>query len=470
MSDPTEPTQPVEPVPPTQPVDPGPPAPDWPSEPPLGPPPPVVPAPWSDRRPLDPEPPEPPRRDQRAMAALIAALVLAIAGVGIYIAFIRDDGETSATGTVTIETTAPPTTADPGTSVDPTTTSTTTPTDEFDQVVAEIEAFVEAERGLEFKEPVKVELADDAEFEQRLLKDFEEQRGEIEDSDAVLTALGLIDPDVDLVEALREVYSGGVVGFYDPETNELVVRGTSTTPYVRTTIAHELVHALDDQHFELNRPDLDEADDESGFGFSALVEGNAVHVQDLYRETLSAAEQADAAAEEAAIGGEIDIFSIPRVVLDTVVAPYQFGPDLIDALLEAGGQPILDKAFTQPPTTSEQFIDPAIFLANEGRKDVPVPDADGETFDQGSIGAFMLAELLGDVGVGGIGEVVDGWGGDWYVAWHDGDRTCVRAAFEGDTGTDTDEIADALVEWADGTSADASVDAADGTVVITSCG
>ena len=46
---------------------------------------------------------------------------------------------------------------------------------------------------------------------------------------------------------------------------------------------------------------------------------------------------------------------------------------------------------------------------------------------------------------------------------------CVRAAFVGDTADDTDEIADALTEWADRTSADATVDSADSTVVITSC-
>ena len=76
----------------------------------------------------------------------------------------------------------------------------------------------------------------------------------------------------------------GVVGFYDPETDELVVRGAALTPYVRTTIAHELVHALDDQHLDLDRPEYDEADDEIGFGFSSVVEGNARRVENAYRE------------------------------------------------------------------------------------------------------------------------------------------------------------------------------------------
>src|SRR5690606_29911138 len=116
--------------------------------------------------------------------------------------------------------------------------------------VEEISAFVEEARGLEFREPVDVELAAGEEFEQRLLEDFDEDVEELEATGTLLTAFGLIDPSVDVVEAMRSLLGGGVVGFYDPETEELVVRGDDVTPYVRTTIAHELVHALDDQHFE----------------------------------------------------------------------------------------------------------------------------------------------------------------------------------------------------------------------------
>jgi len=81
-----------------------------------------------------------------------------------------------------------------------------------------------------------------------------------------------------VVQEERTLLTAGVVGFYDPETKQLVVRGTDTTPFTRRVLAHELTHALDDQHFDLNRQQLDKADDETGFGFSALVEGNARRV------------------------------------------------------------------------------------------------------------------------------------------------------------------------------------------------
>jgi hypothetical protein len=43
---------------------------------------------------------------------------------------------------------------------------------------------------------------------------------------------------------------------------------------------------------------------------------------------------------------------------------------------------------------------------------------------------------------------VEGWGGDAYVIWEDGTRTCMREAIIGDTQTDTDELRQAVQDWA----------------------
>ena len=138
-----------------------------------------------------------------------------------------------------------------------------------------------------FEREVTVELADDTEFEQRLLEDFDEDAADLAVAGRVLQAVGLVEPGTDVVAACRTLLGAGVVGFYDPATDELVVRGTSTSPYVRSVIAHELTHALDDQHFELDRPAVDEAADESAFGFTGLVEGNAVRAEQAYRDTFT---------------------------------------------------------------------------------------------------------------------------------------------------------------------------------------
>ena len=49
------------------------------------------------------------------------------------------------------------------------------------------------------------------------------------------------------------------------------------TAAVRAVLVHELLHALEDQHFGLDRPDLG---DEAFLGFQALAEGSAVRVEE----------------------------------------------------------------------------------------------------------------------------------------------------------------------------------------------
>lgn len=340
--------------------------------------------------------------------------------------------------------------------------------DDLDAVVAEIAAFVEEERGLEFLEEPVVELADEGEFQERLLEDFDEDADELQESEDELRALGLIGDDVDFEAELRDLLGVGVLGFYDAETDELVVRAGGITPLARITIAHELVHALDDQHFDLDRPEYDDALSEVGTGFAAVVEGNASRIDEAFSATLTADERADADVEESQLASGIDP-NIPLVLLQLLQLPYEYGPVLVDVLLEEGGQEALDAAFEDPPTTSEQLLDPQRYLDGEDALEVPAPEADGEVLYEGSFGAVSLALLLGE---DPLGDVVEGWGGDSYVLWRegDGDEVCARATFVGDTDEDTEEIAEALSSWA-AQQPDAEVQpTSGGFVTFTACG
>ena len=317
--------------------------------------------------------------------------------------------------------------------------------------VDEISDVVETERGLAFTEPVGVELAGEGEFQRRLLADFDEGVEELRDTEVLLKAFGLVEPDVDLVEAMRTLLGAGVVGFYDPETDELVVRGTALTPYVRTTIAHELTHALDDQRFDLDRPEYDDADDEIDFGFSALVEGNARRIEDAYLAGLSDQEQLDATTEELSLGGGLDLGDVPLVLVDLISAPYGLGHEFVDELIDDGGQETLDAAFGAPPRTSEQVIDPARYEAGEGGIEVPVPAVAGQVVDEGVAGQFLIEVVLAEgLDADRAREAGSGWGGDSVVVWRDGERPCATLAAVGDDPGETAELRGAFEDWATG--------------------
>jgi hypothetical protein len=341
---------------------------------------------------------------------------------------------------------------------------------ELEATVAELSDHVATVRGAPFPAPVTVELLPDDAFAERLLADFEEERADIDLTGRLLVALELLDRDDDLYEIYEEFLGGGVAGFYDPETGALVVEGAELTPYRRSTIVHELTHAYDDQRFELHRPELDEADDESGLGFAALVEGNAMRVQQRWEATLSGGERSALLFEQLAAAGDLDVDAIPLVLLRQIDFPYTDGSLLVEALLDAGGEDRVDAAFAAPPTTSEQVLDPDAYLAGEGAAPVPAPTADGEVVDQGSFGQLTLELTLDSVlDRRTAREAADGWGGDAYVAWYEGDRTCVRAAFRMDSTAHLAELADAWDDWSD-EHGDATVVTDDRTVTVTACG
>jgi hypothetical protein len=57
----------------------------------------------------------------------------------------------------------------------------------------------------------------------------------------------------------------------------------------------------------------------------------------------------------------------------------------------------------------------------------------------------MIDQVLGeDVGI----DAADGWGGDYYAQWFDGQNAALLIQFEGDTDRDTEELRSALLEYA----------------------
>jgi hypothetical protein len=344
---------------------------------------------------------------------------------------------------------------------------------DFDAVIDDLIEFVEAERGLEFAKRPVVTFQDDTEFETGLSTILDEDITP-EDLDlqlAYFRALGLVDRDADMAAIIDQLYSGSVLGYYSTDTKELFVRGGEPTPYARQTLAHELVHALEDEHFGIDREEFEDTEDEQGLGFLGLSEGSAEFIGQRYEASLPDDERRELLAEQAAFGADVDISGIPFFLFDNLTAPYAEGPELIAAILAEGGQPALDAAFDDPPITSEQFLEPDTYLEAEGPVAVQPPTADGPEIERGAYGALFWRSLFFvEVAPQVAARAVEGWGGDTGVLYDDGDQKCVRVNLVGDTDRDTDELFAAIQERGASGAEDFSVDLADGVVTLTSCG
>jgi hypothetical protein len=318
---------------------------------------------------------------------------------------------------------------------------------EFDAFVDEAIAFVETTRDRRFITEPRVVTLSEASFVARiradLASDFADDPEGVEMSNATYRATGLIGPDESIDDVYGRFGEAGVLGFYDPETDELVVRQRAELSLLtKSTIVHELTHAFDDQHFDLDRPEYDDRTDEVAWGFRAVAEGSASWVEAEWEATLSDTEQDDLVREELTFGdpGIFDQFELSFLLLE--LSPYDYGETFVEHLIDRDGNDALDDALEDPPVTSEQVISPDRYDADEGPIDLAPPPADGEIQYSGLGGQVLIDSLF--TGVGVIRNF--DWGGDQLVVWTAEGRSCMRWDVQAEDGA-TGSVERAFDEW-----------------------
>ncbi|HAB58544.1 MAG: hypothetical protein CL433_07220 [Acidimicrobiaceae bacterium] len=329
---------------------------------------------------------------------------------------------------------------------------------ELDAFVDEAIAFIEETRRRDFLERPEVELVDVDTMTRIVLDDLEsELAGDPEGSAASLAfarSVGFFGPDDEFLDVYEVFVSEGVLGVYFPSSDRLLVRSNGElTLSAKATVVHELVHAFDDQHFGLDRPELS-ADGDGAWAFTAAVEGSATVIEDLWRDSLSAADQAELAAEEAAF--EVgDIFSLDFGFLLYQTAVYDYGNTWLNRRIAEEGIFAVDDAVANPPVSSEAVIE-APGTVDIAIIDVSFPHVDGEVLWQGS-GGQALIEAITSL-VGGTPDTASGWGGDALSVYRDSDgRECLRWDIVMDTPRDLDELDEGIAGWVAEAAADGKI-------------
>ena len=328
---------------------------------------------------------------------------------------------------------------------------------ELEAFVDEAIALIEEVRGREFLERPVVELVDVDTMTQIVLddivNDLDEDPEAAAASLAFSRAIGFFGPDDEFLDIYNVFVSGGVLGVYFPTTDKLLVRSSGElTLMTQATVVHELVHAFDDQHFDLDRDEAAE-DGDAGWTFVAAAEGSATYVEDLWKESLTADERAALQAEEFSFDPG-DIFSLDLGFLIYQTSVYDYGNTWLRRLIDIDGVAAIDAALTDPPATSEMVIEPLDAPSLEP-VDVSTPEVDGEVVWEGT-GGQALVDALTFV-TNQDGEVSRGWGGDAIVVYLDADgNECLRWDLATDSVTDAAELLAGLEAWAAGADAQVS--------------
>jgi hypothetical protein len=248
------------------------------------------------------------------------------------------------------------------------------------------------------------------------------------------TALGL------LPEGAISIRPRPAAAFYVPDQEQLYVAigPQESSADAQTLMAHAYAHALQDQHFDLGAMDARATTTDAALAVQALVEGDATLLAASYRyEDLATADWEHVA--ELALQAEQPSYEEEpghsEVWARLQYFPYTEGHRFARALFQDGGWEALNRAYTDPPRSTEQVLHPERYL--EGRPAPPrvvVPDL-GAVLGEGW--TMLLEDTLGEFVVGlhldtllpeeMAWQAADGWDGDTFVVWEhdDGSRVLV---------------------------------------------
>lgn len=230
--------------------------------------------------------------------------------------------------------------------------------------------------------------------------------------------LGLIPDTLDVKKLFIDLYSEQVAGFYDPDSTKLFAVAGGDKAELKLVLAHELVHALQDQYIALDSILTDTSDADRLAAAQAVLEGQATLVsliailpgQNLatddgfwenFREQLRVQQT-----------GMKVFASAPLILREGLTFPYLQGAEWMRWFQK-------NHADQQPfgamlPTSTEQILHPDRYA----RKDTPltvrfVDDTTG-VMHEDTVGEFEIAVLRSSLV--GINEVPTdlalGWGGD----------------------------------------------------------
>ena len=327
---------------------------------------------------------------------------------------------------------------------------------------AEVEANVSELRGLEPLEPVVPVVLSRDELRERITRETasettpDESRAEV----LALSAFDFLGRDYDLYTAQVTLQSEGILGYYDPDTAEFVVvnDGALLDPAAQWTHAHEFVHALQDQYYDLNALSDDSLDSEARAAVRALAEGEAELVQYLY---LFESDYFSDVEVEAILNDPEQVDSdylseFPPVLINDLAFPYTDGVEFVIDLYREDGFAAIDAAWADPPRSTEQILHPDRYRAGDAPQVVTLPPLDDTLgtgwmlLDGDILGEFYLRQYLAQqLPSATVNRAATGWGGDRYaVYWNEAtDEMVMALRLVWDTPEDALEFAEVYPDY-----------------------
>ncbi len=310
--------------------------------------------------------------------------------------------------------------------------------------VSEILTFASDDTKLPVRHEVKRRLITRDQVEKYILDKFHDDKDakRMQREEIVLKKFGLLDRDFHLQPFLVSLLTEQIAGFYDNKTKTVNLLDWVAPDEQKPVIAHELTHALQDQHTNLDKwePDTPDAPsknaaednkrlaiDERDTARDAVLEGQAMAVYMDYTlgpAGMSLRTAPDTGQDSDASDSSPVMARAPKLLQESLLFPYRDGLHFEQTLMkDKGAEYAFAGVLDRPPSSSYEIMNPQAY---ERERSVPLLrmpdlhpllDADYEPYDIGVMGELdvkILTELF--AGDKEAAELAPQWNGGLYYA------------------------------------------------------
>src|SRR5258708_1568660 len=288
--------------------------------------------------------------------------------------------------------------------------------------------------GLKRLTPLKNSLRAREEIRAYVIKQMNEEKNPAERyaDERSAEAFGLLPKGFDLDAFMVNVLTEQVEGLYDPKNREFYIADWSPLADQRMVMAHELTHALQDQHFQIEawvraaRPNED-----AELARDAVLEGSAMAAMVDYLTFSSGRSLKDLPDFDPGmligdLGSTPTLQKAPPFLKDTLIFPYIGGLSFSAAILKNKGWAALPGVFETPPVSTQQILHPALYRSGKIPTTVALPrleklfGGNWSKLDENIMGEYgwkeVLKQFLDDDRAKTLAAA---WDGDRYVVFEE---------------------------------------------------
>ena len=261
-----------------------------------------------------------------------------------------------------------------------------------------------------------------SEIERMIIKNLDSDTtpAEMHATEVLLRVFGLAPDDFAYRPFLIKLLTEQVAGYYDPKAQQFYLADWIELEGQKPVMAHELTHALQDQHFNLKRFEKwPKGDSDAELAAHALIEGDATLAMTLYMAKHPMVALAFIRSLGTQETSSEQFKRAPRALRESLLFPYEAGSNWATQVYRRGGWDMVSKAFTKLPQSTEQIIHYEKYRSREEPVKVRLPDissqlgSDWKRVDSdvnGEFGYFLI--LSGFIPKKEAQRASEGWGGD----------------------------------------------------------